>query len=150
MSWKKVRMAGREYAAGMAAAKAANMTFAKWAAIMTDRYLKRQVEAEAIEGGHHGLPALTRADSKSVYVGCSGVPGHIVRRAVAEAVVQEEQVLWNYRYRRDVLDAVIFVKRWEGESIGYEEAEKIMDERLEQRKRELGKVKSEKSKVRAQ
>lgn len=128
----KARMTKREYAAGMVKAKALGMTFAKWSGIITDRYMKRMVEAEAIEAGK-----LTRKDSVSVYVGCKGVSGSVVRRAVADAVVQEEDVLWRYRWRKDVLDSVIYAQGFFGNVIGYEEAEKIMDGRLEERKQEL-------------
>jgi hypothetical protein len=133
----KVRMSRREYAAGMQAAKAAGMTFARWTKVMTERYLKRKMEAEEIAGKRNGLPVLTRKDSVSVYAGCDGVNGEIVRRAVAEAVIAQEEIFWNYRWRKDVLDSVIYARGFFGEKIGYEEAEKIMDERLEERKKEL-------------
>ena len=128
----KVRMMRREYAAGVAAAKAAKMTFARWAANVTRRYLKQEAEGAVMASGE-----LSRKESVSVYVGCKDVPGEIVRRAVAAAVVQQEDILWNYRWRKDVLDLVIYVRGFEGEKIGYDEAEKFMDERLEARKREL-------------
>jgi len=130
-------MMTREYAAGVAAAKAAKLTFARWAALMTQRYMKSMLEAEEIKGGCHGTPVLTRKESVSVYVGCGDVPGEIVRRAVAAALVQQEQIFWNYEWSRDVLDSVIYARGFFGEKIGYEEAEKIMDKRLEERKREL-------------
>ena len=128
----KVRMMRREYAAGMAAAKAAKMTFARWAAVKTRQFLKQEIEGAVIGSGE-----LSRKESVSVYVACKDVPGEIVRRAVASAVVQQEEVLWNYRWRKDVLDSVIYVRAFDGEKIGYDEAERIMDERLEERKREL-------------
>ena len=72
-----------------------------------------------------------------MYVGCKGVSGAVVRMAVADAVVQEEDVLWRYRWRKDVLDSVIYAQGFFGNVIGYDEAEKIMDGRLEERKHEL-------------
>ena len=132
MNGEKVRMTRREYAAGMVKAKALGMTFAKWSGIITERYLKRCVEGEAMEAGK-----LSRKDSVSVYVGCKGVSGAVVRMAVADAVVQEEDVLWRYRWRKDVLDNVIYAQGFFGNVIGYDEAEKIMDSRLEERKIEL-------------
>ena len=129
----KVRMTKAEYAAGMRAAKGAGMTFAKWADMMTIRHLKRKVEGEVMEAGR-----LSRENSVSVYVGCKGVSPKVVRRAVAEAVVVDDSLIgWDYRYRKDVLDAVIYVQAFEGNVMDYAAAEKFMDGKLEQRKNEL-------------
>ncbi len=130
----KVRMTRAEYAAGMRAAKGAGMTFAKWASMMTIRHLKRKVEGEVMEAGR-----LSRENSVSVYVGCKGVSPGVVRRAVAEAVVVDDSLIdWGYKWRKDVLDAVIYVQAFEGNVMDYAAAEKFMDGKLEQRKRELG------------
>jgi len=130
----KVRMTKGEYAAGMRAAKGAGMTFAKWADMMTLRHLKRKVEGEMMEAGK-----LSRENSVSVYVGCKGISPQVVRRAVAEAVAVDGSMIdWDYHWRKDTLDAVIYVQAAEGVSMDYKQAQAFMDKRLEERKRELG------------
>ena len=130
----KVRMTRAEYAAGMRAAKGAGMTFAKWADMMTVRHLKRKVEGEVMEAGR-----LSRENSVSVYVGCKGVRPAIVRRAVAEAVVVDDSLIdWGYHWRKDTLDAVVFVQGAMGIVMDYKQAQAYMDQRLEERKKELG------------
>lgn len=129
----KVRMTKGEYAAGMRAAKGAGMTFAKWASMMTVRHLKRKVEGEVIEAGR-----LSRQNSVSVYVGCKGISAQVVRRAVAEAVVVDDSLLdWGYHWRKDTLDAVIYVQGALGNVMDYKQAQAFMDQRLEERKKEL-------------
>jgi hypothetical protein len=129
----KVRMTKAERAAGMMAAKTAGMTFAKWANMMTLRHLKRKVEGEVMEAGK-----LSRENSVSVYVGCKGVSPAIVRRAVAEAIAVDDSLLdWGYHWRKDTLDAVIYVQGALGNVMDYKQAQAFMDGRLEERKQEL-------------
>ena len=129
----KVRMTKAEKAAGMRAARSAGMTFSKWVDMMTLRYLKRKVEGEVMEAGK-----LSRENSVSVYVWCKGVNPSVVRRAVAEAIAVDDSMIdWGYHWKKDTLDAVIYVQGALGNVMDYKQAQAFMDSRLDERKLEL-------------
>jgi hypothetical protein len=57
---------------------------------------------------------------------------------VAEAVAVDGSMLeWDYHWRKDTLDAVIFVQAADGVAMDYKQAQAFMDRRLEERKKEL-------------